>query len=331
MSLPLKKTQYIWMNGKFIHWDDAKIHVLTHGLHYGSGIFEGIRCYPLDNGELSIFKLKEHINRLFESAHHYQMNIPYSKIDLINVCQDLIKKNKLKDCYIRPIAWRAYQENGENWGSLGVNPFTSPVEIAITAWNWPSYGASIYKCLTSQWTRISPSALPMKAKATGQYINSVLAWKDLVNMTKIHQQAGLLQKNDDGTPQYSFEAIMLDQNGYVCEGTGENIFIVKNDVMYTPPPDATILLGITRDTVLTMAKDLGFKIVERNLTLADLYVADEFFMTGTAAEVKPVIEVDSRVINEGVPGKITETLRETYSQIVRGKNKKYNTWLTIIK
>jgi len=304
--MPITEVEKIWLNGKFIDWKDAKVHVLTHALHYGSGVFEGIRCYKTPKGP-AVFRLREHINRMFDSAKIYFMDIPYSKEEIIDAIKELIKINKLEECYIRPIAFRGY-------GEMGLNPRNVPVEVAIAVWPWGTYlGEEGLKngirAKISSYMRISPNILPPSAKATGQYINSILA---------------KLEALDSGYD----EAIMLDFRGFVSEGPGENIFVIKNDIIYTPPENASILVGITRDTIITIAKDMGYEIREVEITRSMLYTADEVFFTGTAAEVTPIREIDGRKIEK--PWPITSKLQEKFFEIVHGKDKKYEKWLDYI-
>ncbi len=301
--MPIQETEKIWMNGKLIDWKEAKVHVLTHALHYGSGVFEGIRCYKTIEGP-AVFRLREHIERLFASAKLHLIDIPYTVEELCTAVKEVIKANELEECYVRPIAFRGY-------GEMGLNPLNNPVEVAIACWPWGTYlGEEGLKrgirAKISSFQRIAPNILPPTAKNTGQYANSILA--------KVES----LKSGYD-------EAILLDYRGFVSEGPGENIFIVKNGVIYTPPEHASILKGITRDSIITIAKDLGYKVVEKELTRADLYTADEVFFTGTAAEVTPIREIDAYVIGE--PGEITRKLQETFFKVTNGKIEKYKKWL----
>ena len=301
--MPIQETEKIWMNGKLIDWKEAKIHVLTHALHYGSGVFEGIRCYKTIDGP-AVFRLREHIERLFASAKLHLIDIPYTVEELCNAVKEVIRVNNLEECYIRPIAFRGY-------GEMGLNPLNNPVEVAIACWPWGTYlGEEGLKkgirAKISSFQRIAPNILPPTAKNTGQYANSILA--------KIES----LKCGYD-------EAILLDYRGFISEGPGENIFIVKDGIIYTPPEHASILKGITRDSIITIAKDLGYKVIEKELTRADLYTADEVFFTGTAAEVTPIREIDAYFIGE--PGEITRKLQETFFEVTRGKIEKYKKWL----
>ncbi len=307
-GVPLEKTKYIWMNGKFIAWDEAKVHVLTHGLHYGSSVFEGIRCYETSRGP-AVFRLEDHMRRLENSAKIYMMKLPYTVEELCKAVVELVKVNGLKECYIRPIAYRSY-------GEMGLQAL-NPVEVAIAAWPWGPYlgeeGQKLgIRAKISSNIRPPPQSLPMNAKAAGHYLSSILAKMEALN-------AG-----------YD-EAIMLDHRGYISEGPGENIFIVKSGTLYTPPPHASILLGITRDTVMVIAERLGYKVLEQDITRGMLYEADEAFFTGTAAEITPIREVDGVPIGDGKPGEITRSLQQEYRAIVRGEKPEYQEWLTYVE
>lgn len=302
---PFPERGKIWMDGKLVEWMDAKIHVLSHALHYGSGVFEGIRCYKTPKGSF-IFRLWDHLDRMFLSAKIYRMKIPYTKEDLANAIKDVIRANNLESCYIRPIAFYGYH-------TLGVYPRECPVSCAIAAWPWGSYlgekalEAGI-RCTFSSWIKIHSKMLPVTAKATGQYINAMLAAMDA------------REKGFD-------EAIMLDDGGYVSEGPGENIFYVKDGRIYTPSVESSILRGITRDTVITIARDLGYEVVEKLVTRDELLSADEVFFTGTAAEITPIREIDHRVIGDGRRGPVTKELQDEFFSIVNARNEKYMHWL----
>ncbi len=301
--MPIQEVSKIWMNGKLVDWKDAKVHILIHALHYGSGVFEGIRCYNTVNGP-AVFRLMEHIERLLNSAKIYKMKIPYSTDELCNAVKDVIKANNLNECYIRPIAYRGY-------GEMGLNPLNNPVDVSIAVWPWGTYlGEDGLKngirTMISSFQRISPNILPSSAKATGQYINSILAKMEAID-------AG-----------YD-EAIMLDFRGFVSEGPGENLFIVKNGKIYTPPEHASILPGITRDSIITIANDLGYDVNEIDITRGMLYTADEAFFTGTAAELTPIQEIDGRKIKK--PWTITRKLQDIFFSTVKGEYKKYDYWL----
>lgn len=296
---------FIWMDGKFVKWQDAKVHVLTHTLHYGLGVFEGIRCYEGVDGNSYIFRLKEHIDRLYDSAHICEIKIPFKKEDIIKATKECLKKNKLKEGYIRPIVFV-----GD--GPMGLYVEDYPVRVAIACWAWGAYlGEEGLKkgirAKISSFTRHHPNVMMTKAKVSGNYVNSILAKKEA-------KHAG-----------YD-EAIMLDPEGYVSEASGENIFIVKNRKLKTTPL-TTILPGITRDSIIQIAKELGYEVVEERFTRDELYLADEVFFTGTAAEVTPVREVDDRQIGEGKPGPITLKIQKIFFDIVKGKSKKHREWL----
>jgi branched-chain amino acid aminotransferase len=294
------------MNGKLVDWKEAKIHVLTHALHYGSGVFEGIRCYKTVKGP-AVFRLKEHMRRLQNSAKLYFMELPYSVEELSKATKELIKANGLEECYIRPIAFRGY-------GEMGLNPLKSPIDVSIAVWSWGTYLGEEglkngIKAKISSFQRISPNTLPPLAKATGQYVNSILAKIEALN---------------SGCD----EAILLDYRGFVSEGPGENIFLVKDGVIYTPPEHASILKGITRDSVITIARDMDYTVVETDITRASLYTADEVFFTGTAAELTPIREIDGYKI--GKPGKITKKIQDKFFEITKGKDEKYKAWLDFV-
>lgn len=304
--MPIPEVKKIWMNGKLVDWADAKIHVLTHALHYGSGVFEGVRAYETDKGT-AVFRLTDHIKRLFRSAKIYRMDLPYTVEELVEAVKETIKANELKSCYIRPIAFRGY-------GEMGLYPMKAPVEVSIAVWPWGAYLGEEgikngVKAKISSYQRISPNALPPAAKATGQYINSILA---KLEVTEIGYD----------------EAIMLDHQGFVSEGPGENIFIIRDGVIYTPPTSASVLEGLTRDSIMKIARDLGYSLFEQNIVRSDLYLADEIFFTGTAAEIVPIREVDNRFIGE--PGSITQTLQNKFYAIVKGKEEKYLDWLEYV-
>ena len=309
VEMSIVESEYIWMNGSFIKWQEAKVHILTHALHYGSGVFEGIRCYNTERGP-AVFRLHDHMTRLYKSAKHYLMNIPFSNEELCEVIVKLIRKNKLGECYIRPLVYRGY-------GEMGLNPLKNPVDVAITVWPWGLYlgkeslekGARVK---TSSFERISKKALPVKAKACGQYINSILAKIDALN---------------NGYD----ECIMLDYQGHVSEGAAENIFLVKNNILTTPHDESGIILGITRDSILTISKNLGYVTKKLPVNEEMLYSADETFFTGTAAEIVPIREINNRKIGEGKPGPITLQLCREYGNITNAKNPTYETWLTYVK
>jgi branched-chain amino acid aminotransferase len=297
------------MNGEFVAWEDAKVHVLTHGLHYGTGVFEGIRCYDTELGP-AVFRHREHLDRLERSAKLYYMPLPYSLEELRSATHELIARNGLRSCYIRPIAYRGY-------GQMGLNPLDAPVDVTIALWEWGAYlgeegKRSGVRAKVSSWRRISPDSLIPHAKASGQYLNSVLA--------KIES----LKAGYD-------EAILLDDHGRVCEGSGENIYAVRDGVIVTPPQTASILDGISRRSVLQIARDLGYTVIERDLARAELYLADEVFLTGTAAELVPVREVDDHAIGSGEPGEITRVLQGAFEDALHGRSERYREWLDVVE
>lgn len=300
----MQEVDKIWMDGKLVSWGKANIHILTHTLHYGFGVFEGIRCYKTEEGP-AIFRLNEHVNRFFNSAHILKIKLPFSKEKISDAIKDTIKANKLDECYIRPLAYLGY-------GAMGLNPLNSPVNVAIAVWPWGVYlGEDALtnglRAKISSFTRHHSNISMTKAKVVGNYVNSSLATMEAKEMG------------------YD-EAILLDPRGYVAEGSGENIFVVKNNILRTPLPDS-ILPGITRASIMELANDLDYDVCEGNITRDELYIADEVFLTGTAAEITPVREVDGRVIGEGKPGLVTKKLQIEFSNIVHGKNEKYSRWL----
>lgn len=301
----MQKAEKIWLDGKLVAWDDARIHVLTHALHYGVGVFEGIRAYRTSAGS-GIFRLREHLQRLFESAHILLLEIPFPVEKLQEACVEVMRANRLAEGYLRPIAWYGS-------GAMGVGAI-NPVQVAVAAWPWGAYlGEEGMKrgirAKIASFTRMHVNVQMVKAKITGQYVNSFLATREAA-----------LGGYD--------EAILLDTEGYVSEGAGENIFIVKNGALWTPPLSSSVLGGITRDSVLRIARDQGIPVLEQKFTRDTLYVADELFLTGTAAEVTPVREVDNRRIGPGSPGPVTKKLQETYLRAVRGEEPRYREWLT---
>lgn len=296
------------MNDKLLKWSEAKVHVLTHALHYGTGVFEGVRCFNTEEGP-AIFRLKEHVLRLLDSAKIYMMEIPYSFNEIEDAVEETVSANNLQECYIRPIAYYSY-------GEMGVNPLPNRVDLAIAAWRWDSYlGREAeergVRCQVSSWRRINPSILPPQAKATANYANGSLAKIEAI-------KAG-----------YD-EAIMLNMNNVVAEATGENIFRIKDGILSTPPASDGALRGITRDTVIQIAQDLGMIFRRNTISREELYTSDELMLTGTAAGVTPVREVDGRRIGSGT-WPYAEKIRLAYSDITRGKNKKYNDWLHLIE
>jgi len=302
----VEKSDWIWMNGEFVAWEDAKVHVLTHGLHYGTGVFEGIRCYDTESCGPAVFRHREHLQRLHRSAELYYMPVPYDVEALRTATNELIGRNGLRSCYVRPIIFRGY-------GQMGLNPLDAPVDASIATWEWGAYLGEAGKkdgirTKVSSWRRISPGSLIPAAKASGQYLNSVLA--------KIESQKAGYE-----------EAILLDDHGNVCEGSGENIFIVWEGRIVTPPPAASILDGITRKSVIQIARDLNYEIIERNIARSELYLADEVFMTGTAAELVPVREVDDHTIGSGRPGEITVAIQTAFEDALHGRSDTYREWL----
>jgi branched-chain amino acid aminotransferase len=298
----VQETEKIWMNGELVDWADAKVHVGVHGLHYGSGVFEGIRCYDTPKGP-AVFRLDEHMQRLHNSARLLHMQIPYSVEELKDATNELLGANGLDECYIRPISFYGY-------GELGVAARSNPVETVIMSWPWGSYLGEENLALgirakISSWQRVSPNIVPHVSKATGVYLNSMLA---------------VTEANNAGYD----EAILLTPEGLVADGSGENIFVVRDGVIYTPDLATGILPGITRDTVTQIAQDLGYSVVEKALIRSDLYLADEVFMCGTAAEVTPLRSVDDHEI--GV-GEITLTIQAAYLDTVRGKSERWAQWL----
>ena len=297
----------IWMDGKFVDWYDAKIHVLTHGLHYATAVFEGIRCYKTKKGP-AIFRLEEHMKRLLNSCKMYHMTLQYSEKDLTEAIIETIKINKIKDCYIRPICYYGY-------GKMGVNPLPNKVSTSIALWDWEDHiktqGDKGMRVIVSSWVRIDSRSLPIHAKASANYANSALA------------RIEALKSGVD-------EAIMLNMRGMVVEGTAENIFIVKDEMLVTPPLTSGALDGITRSSILTIAQYLGINFQICDISRDELYYADEVFLTGTAAEIKSIGEIDKITIANGRTGKIAKKLQNLYNQIVHGNNEKFEKWLTYI-
>ena len=298
----------IWMNGQFVAWDDAKVHVLTHGLHYGTGVFEGIRAYETPRGT-AIFRHTDHIDRLFKSAELYYMPIPYTREELRSATHELITRNGLKSCYVRPLVYRGY-------GQMGLYPLDAPVDVTIAVWSWGAYLGDEGKrtgirAKVSSWRRIGPDSLIPHAKACGQYLNSVLA------------------KIESHKAGYE-EAILLDTRGFVCEGSGENLFVVSGGRIHTPPQTASILDGINRKSAIQIARDLGYEVVERDIARAELYLADEVFVTGTAAELVPVREIDDHAIGTGEPGEITRVVQRAFDDALRGRSERYAEWLDVV-
>ena len=304
----MKEIGKIWMNGKLVPFKNAKVHVLTHALHYSTSIFEGIRCYDTPEGS-AIFRLPEHVDRFFNSAKAYSMKMPYSKKKISDGIINTVKASKLKQCYIRPLAYYGY-------GTMGLTPTNNKVDVSISCWEWKMGESKAGKfsgarCKISKWIRIDSKSQPMQAKSAANYSNAALARMEALN-------AG-----------YD-EAIMLNNKGHVAEGSAENIFVVKNGKITTPPLDADILNGITRDSAIKLLKSNKIKVIEKNLKINDLLKADEIFMTGTAAEVKSVTRVNKTKIGSGKMGDITKELQESFMDTVMGKNKKFRSWLKFI-
>ena len=307
--MPIESTAKIWMDGELVDWDDARIHILTHSLHYGSGVFEGIRAYPTERGP-AVFRLVEHIRRLHQSAHLFLMDLPFSVDELVDATKETIRVNEVESCYIRPIAFLGY-------GEMGLNPLPCPVQVSIAVWPWGTYLGDEglkhgVRMKISSWRRMDPNVNPVAAKGTGIYINSSLA------------KVEALKAGYD-------EAILLNTEGFVSECTGENLFVVKNGVLTTPPLSSGALEGITRHTVMTIARDLGYEVREENLVRTDLYNADECFFTGTAAEITPIREVDDRIVGEGHRGPVTKELQGAFFAATKGENEKYADWLTYVR
>ena len=304
----MKETGKIWMNGKLIPFKDAKVHVLTHALHYSTAVFEGIRCYNTPDGS-AIFRLPEHVDRFFNSAKMYGMKIRYSKKQISNAIIKTVKTSGLEECYIRPLAYYGY-------GTMGLTPTLNKVDVSIACWKWKMGESkagkfSGAKCKISKWIRIDSKSQPMQSKSAANYSNAALA------------RVEALKNGYD-------EAIMLNNKGNVAEGSAENIFVVKNGIIKTPPLDADILNGITRDSVIQLIKKEHMKLVEKNITVNELLKADEVFMTGTAAEVKSVTKIDKNSIGNGGIGEITKELQKSFMNIVMGKDKRFVRWLTCL-
>jgi branched-chain amino acid aminotransferase len=301
----LQATEKIWMNGSFVKWDDAKVHILTHSMHYGTAVFEGIRCYKTGNGS-AVFRLREHVDRLFDSAHICQMDIPHTRKAVNEAILETIRVNKIDACYIRPLAYLGY-------GAMGIFPKENPVQLSIAVWPWGSYlGEEGLKngirVKISSFTRPHVNATMVRSKTTANYANSLLAKREALK---------------DGYD----EAMLLDTDGYVAEGSGENVFMVRKGLIKTPPL-TSILEGITRDTIMQLAAERGMRLVEERFTRDELYIADEAFFTGTAAEITPIREVDNRTIGSGKPGPVTQELQSAFFDLVHGKDGRHADWLT---
>ena len=304
--MTVEKTEKIWLDGKFIAWDDARVSILTHTLHYGLGVFEGIRCYQCDDGRSAVFRLREHVQRLFDSARIVELEIPYSQDEIDAAILQTLRVNRLAEGYIRPLVFL-----GE--GAMGLLPADNPVRVSLIVWPWGAYLGEEsletgIRAKVSSYTRHHPNVSMTKSKTCGDYVNSILAKREVTRLG------------------YD-EAIMLDTHGMVAEASGENLFLVRRGVLKTPPL-ASVLEGITRDAVVRIARDKGIEVVEQNVTRDELYTADEAFLTGTAAEVTPIREVDDRPIGDGMRGPLTRTIQTTYFDAVHGRESKYESWLT---
>ncbi|MGA8803431.1 MAG: branched-chain amino acid transaminase [Solirubrobacterales bacterium] len=299
----MEKAELIWKNGEFVPWDEANVHVLTHGLHYGSGVFEGIRCYDTEIGP-AIFRHQDHLDRLAKSAELYYLPLDYSLEEIREATKELIRRNGLRSCYIRPLAFRGY-------GEMGLYAQSAPVDVVVAVWPWGAYLGEEGKkkgvrAKVSSWRRISPAGLIPHAKASGQYLNSILA------------------KTETANAGYD-EAILLDERGFVCEGSGENIYLVREGEIVTPGHASSILDGINRKSLIQIARDLGYTVVERDVARAELYLAEEVFLTGTAAELVPVREIDDHDLGE--PGEITRVIQGKFDDALNGRLEEYREWL----
>jgi branched-chain amino acid aminotransferase len=307
--MPFEKVEKIWMNGKLVNWDDAKIHVLSHVVHYGSSLFEGERCYKTKKGP-AIFRLEAHTDRLFNSCKIYRMKIPFTKEQINQAIIDLIKINKLDQCYIRPVVYRGYEQ-------LGVDPTGCPIDVCIAVWRWGKYlgpealEKGVPVCVSS-WNRMAPNTMPAMAKSGANYMNAQLI---------------KLEAKDHGY----VEGIALDVYGYVSEGSGENVFIVRDGALITPSFSSSILPGIVRNTVITLAQEMGLKIIEESIPREALYIADEVFFTGSAAEITPINSIDKIPIGTGMRGPVTKKLQDRFFEIVSGEAEDKYSWLTYVK
>jgi branched-chain amino acid aminotransferase len=308
--MPFPKTDLIWMNGRLVPWDDAKIHVASHVIHYGSAVFEGIRCYATAEGP-AVFRLDSHTDRLFDSAKIYRMDVPYTPEEINRAILDTIAANKQEACYIRPLVYRGYGNN------LGVNPFPCPVDVTIMLWDWGRYLGTealekgVDVCVSS-WTRIAPNTLPALAKTAANYMNS-----QLIKMEAVKEGYA--------------EGIALDADGHVSEGSGENLFLVKRDMLITAPLSSSVLPGITRDTVLTLARRLGIAVREERIPREALYLADELFFTGTAAEITPIRSVDKITVGRGARGPLTQALQKAFFDVIECRVPDELGWLTFLR
>jgi len=304
--MPFPGTGPIWMNGDFVPWEDAKIHVLSHVIHYGSGVFEGIRCYNTKSGP-AVFRLDAHIDRLLDSAKVYRMDVPYTREELIEASLETVRRSNLADCYIRPLVYRGY-------GQIGVDPLQCPTDVIIAAWDWGKYlgpealGSGV-DVRVSSWSRPAPNTFPALAKASGNYLNS-----QLVKMEAV------AEGYDEG--------IVLDVNGLISEGSGENVFLVREGGIVTPPSSTSLLAGITRHSVIVLARELGYKIAKQLIPREALYIVDEIFFSGTACEVTPVVSVDRMPVGDGKRGPVTAAIQNAFFSIVNGDVEDRHTWLT---
>jgi branched-chain amino acid aminotransferase len=307
--MPIPKSEKIWFNGTFVNWDDAKIHVMSHVVNYGTSVFEGIRCYNTQRGS-AVFCLQQHVDRLMNSAKIYRMDVPYSREQIKQAILDTIRENRMKECYIRPVIFRGY-------GEIGVNPLGCPIDVVIAVWEWGKYlgkealEQGVDVCVSS-WTRIAPNTLLALAKAGANYMNS-----QLVKMEAL--------KNG-----YS-EGIALDNQGYVSEGSGENIFLIKDGIVHTPPLGSSILPGITRGVVIQICRDLGIQVVEHTIAREFLYLADEVFFTGTAAEVTPIRSIDKISIGCGCRGTVTTKIQQKFFEVVSASAEDQHGWLSFVR
>jgi branched-chain amino acid aminotransferase len=306
--MPIKPTKYIWFNGELVPWENATVHVMTHALHYGSSVFEGIRAYSTPRGP-AVFRLAPHTRRLFDSAKIYRMELPYDKDQINEACKAVVRENGLKSAYLRPLVWRGY-------GEIGVMPLKNPVEVMVAAIQWGTYlGADALEngvdVAVSSWNRVAPNTLPAMAKAGGNYLSSQLIVMEA-------QRHGYV------------EGIALDINGNLSEGSGENLFVIRDNVIFTPPLTAALLPGITRDSIITLAREFGYEVREQNLPREALYLADELFFTGTAAEVSPIRSVDGITIGAGKRGPITEAIQKTFFGLFNGETEDRWGWLEYV-
>jgi branched-chain amino acid aminotransferase len=304
--MPIRESKYIWFNGEMVPWEKATVHVMTHALHYGSSVFEGVRAYETPQGA-AIFRLREHIRRLFDSCRIYRMDPPFTPDQVFEACRAVVRENGLKNAYIRPLVWRGY-------GEMGLNPLRSPVEVMVAAMEWGAYlgaeglehGVDVH---VSSWQRVAPNTLPAMAKAGGNYLSSQLI---------------VMEAARNG---YA-EGIALDVHGWLSEGSGENLFLIRDGIIYTPPVTAALLPGITRDAVITLAQQLGYQVREQNLPREMLYLADELFFTGTAAEVTPIRSVDKLPVGSGKRGPITTAIQKAFFGLFSGETEDRWGWLT---